>query len=316
MLVALTTGGRCPGKACQGRVGWVMYSNQNFVMGRRGQRLLAFLLAVTVSAGAVAGGAEVVGAEIRWPLSHNSADELVLNLPPGYSAPQLYKDAANRGPVARATDLPVEDELVIKALWPNLEPPATHDYALEPRGATMEALVTPRAVQSYRGQPINTLENAFDDAVWMFARSLCGVPVQTGIHPDPYATRCDPSKAADVKPVRYGLQRQGVDFKKHPELPEAAQRDRSLRDIYYLRDDGGSLKTVILCTAEEARTVDDGPQYHVVGQCEHKFIDAKLNALVSVYYRRVYLQNWREVETAWRKLLESFVERRVTDPQH
>jgi hypothetical protein len=264
-------------------------------------RLLAFLLAATLSTGAVAEVPDAVGAEIIWPLSRNSPDEVLLKLPPGYAGRDLYEEAAKRGPMARATDLPVEDELLIFALWPNLEPSANQDSELQPHGAFMQTMLTARALGSYRGKTINALENAFDAAVILSTQGPCGLMVGSD-------GGCKERKEADVKPAKFGLQRQGVDFNKHPDIPEVARAGMPQRDIYYLRDDGGSLKAVILCTAEEARTD--------AAQCEHKFIDEKLNALVSVHYRRVYLQNWREVEAAWRKLLESFIELQVTNPKH
>jgi hypothetical protein len=215
----------------------------------------------------------------------------------------LYEEAAKRGPMAPATDLPVEDELLIFALWPNLEPSANQDSEFYPHGAFMQTMLTARALGSYRGQTINALENAFDAAVTLSTQGDCGLVVGAK-----GGGGCKERKEGDVKPAKFGLQRRGVDFNKHPDIPEAARGAMSQRDIYYLRDDGGSLQTLILCTAEEAKTE--------AAQCEHKFIDEKLNALVSVHYRRVYLQNWREVETAWRKLLESFIELRVTNPRH
>jgi hypothetical protein len=258
-------------------------------------------MAVTVSTEAAAGIPDGVSAEVIWPLSRNSADVVLLKLPPGYAGRLLYEEAAKRGPMARTTDSPVEDDLLIFAQWPNLEPSANQDRELQPHGAFMQTLLTARAIGSYRGQTINALENAFDGAVVLSTQGPCGLRVGAG-------AECREPKEADVKPAKFGLQRRGVDFNKHPEIPEAARGGMPQRDIYFLRDDGGSLKTVILCTAEEAKTD--------AAQCEHKFIDEKLNALVSVHYRRLYLQNWREVETAWRKLLDSFIELRVTNPGH
>lgn len=290
------------------RSGSFVENSSSSMSVRRNQRVLGFLLATTVSTGAMADGRNVVSAEIIWPLSRTSGDELLLNLPPGYAGRQLYEDAAKRGPDARATDLPVEDDLLLMARWPNLDPTANYDSSYWPHGAFMQTLLQARALGSYRGQTINTLENAFDNAVAMSTQSLCraGSGAKGG---------CNGPKEGDVKPAKFGLQRLGVDFNQHPEVPAAAWQDMSQRDIYYLRDDGGTLRTVIFCTAEEAKTVDDEPQGHGVAQCEHKFIDEKLNALVSIHYRRVYLQDWREVEAAWRKLLESFIELRVTNPR-
>jgi hypothetical protein len=267
-----------------------------------------FLLAVLCAAPVVGSCKE--GVEVIWPLSRNSSDKLILKLPPGYAGPKL--DGLNTSEM-RATDFPVEEDLVITALWPNLEPPATYDFTLEPHGETMQTLVNARALDSYRNQPINALENAFDSAVMLSVQEPCVAAIQASSGPVTRAL-CQERTEADVKPAKFGLKRLGVDFKKYADYSERYRGEFSQRDVYYLRDGGGSLKTVILCTAEEAKTVDDGPQYHSVGQCEQKFIDAKLNALVSVHYRRVYLQEWREVEAAWHKLLDSFIELRVTNP--
>ena len=59
------------------------------------------------------------------------------------------------------------------ALWPSLDPTANYDSALQPHGAFMQTLLIARALSSYRGQPINAMENAFDDAVMMSTRHLC-----------------------------------------------------------------------------------------------------------------------------------------------
>ena len=70
-------------------------------------------------------------------------------------------------------------------------------------------------------------------------------------------------------------------------------------DIYYVRDPGGELRVVILCTAEESEAG--------VSQCEQLFVDEKLNALVSVGYRRVFLQDWQRIQSDWEQLLNSFI---------
>ena len=246
------------------------------------------------------------GTQIIWPLSRNKPDRLILELPKGYAGPAL--DKLNTSEM-RATDFPVEDSLVITAVWPDLMPPPSYQFTLQPVGATMETRVTARAIGSYRGQPINALENAFDSAVDFSIRDSCAAGVQAASGPVTRAL-CQKRHDADVKTDRFGLHRQGVDFKKYSDYSQQGRGGLSQRDIYYLRD-GSVLKTIVLCTAEEALTVDAGPQYRLVGQCEHQFIDSKLNALVTVHYRRVYLEHWRDIETAWRKLLESFIELQV-----
>jgi hypothetical protein len=202
----------------------------------------------------------------------------------------------------------VVDELVIMAQWPEFGPASSVDSSyLVPHGATMQTLIEPRAISDYYGQPMNKLEYAFDITVETARREACSADVRANSGP---VTQffCQTAHDLDTKPEKFGLKRIGIDFKKYSDYPEKNRGGMSLRDIYYLRDSEDHLQTIILCTAEEAQVPDDGPPFESVAQCEHKFIDTKLNALVSVHYRRAYLPEWREVEAGWRKLLESFVE--------
>jgi hypothetical protein len=242
--------------------------------------------------------------EIIWPRSHSGADNLILELPQGYAGPGLDELDTSQ---LRATDFPVEDDLLITALWPNLEPPAAYDRALEPHGPIMQTLITARATASYRGQSINALENRFDDHIIFALKNACSTDVQTRSGPVTRAL-CQDRKKPDDKPGKFGLKRLGIDFKKFTDYAERSRGGMAQRDIFYLRDSAGHLKTAIFCTAEEAQVLVDGSEYDSVGQCEHIFIDSELNALVSVHYRRVYLDQWRQVEAEWRKLLESFIE--------
>jgi hypothetical protein len=244
------------------------------------------------------------GTEIIWPLSRNSPDKLILELPKGYGGPTLDKLDTSE---MRATDLPLEEDLVITAMWPDLQPPATYQYTIQPSGASMETLVIARAIGSYQGQPINALETAVDNAVDLSVWLACNAAAQDSSGAITKGL-CQTRRNADTKAPKFGLKRLGMDFNKYSDYSEQLRRGFPQRDIYYLRD-GDGLKTIILCTAEEAVTVDDGSQSSPIAQCEHKFIDSRLNALVNVHYRRVYLEHWRDVEAAWRKLLDSFVER-------
>jgi hypothetical protein len=242
-------------------------------------------------------------AEVIWPLFRDG-DNLILKLPPGYAGPGIDARNTSEAPVA---DLSVEDSLVLEALWPRLEPAVPYDFSLFPHDRMMQVLMEPRAVSSYRGLPINKLENAYADATWLSGTQTCTPQVQSSSGP---VTRklCKERKSADPKPDKFGLKRLGIDFNRYTDYSEQHQLQNSQRDIYFLRDKDGSLQSLILCTAEESKAVDAGPKTQIIGQCEHKFIDNKMNALVTVHYRRAYLEQWHDVEVAWRKLLESFVE--------
>jgi hypothetical protein len=118
---------------------------------------------------------------------------------------------------------------------------------------------------------------------------------------------CYKREAPDVKSSKFGLQRLGVDFAKYPDFPEQERSGLPERDIYYSRRSDGALQTVILCMAEEAKTIEDGPKYGMAAQCEQSYVDRRLNALVSVSYRRVFLQDWQRIQADWERLLDSFI---------
>lgn len=201
----------------------------------------------------------------------------------------------------------VNKEQLLEALWPGLVPDngANHDEFNRPGGGRlMMALLHSGAIDNFGHWHIDALQVQLDLAVDDSAHHLCVTPMELGSGTQ---ARCYNRKAPDVKSSRFGLQRLGVDFSKYPNFSEIARADLHARDIYYSRDAAGSLKTVIVCSAEEAKTADDGPQYRLVPHCQHHFVSEKLNALVSVGYCRVYLKDWRDIEAAWRSLLESFV---------
>jgi hypothetical protein len=130
---------------------------------------------------------------------------------------------------------------------------------------------------------IDALQAEFRSAV-MSSRDLCfsdGPPRQ-----------CYLRDNADVKTPKFGRQRLGVDFSKYPELPENRRWGMQAKDIYFQRDPNGELVTVILCTPEEAKTTDDGPQYPAVARCDQTFVTRKANALVSLTYSRRLLKDW------------------------
>jgi hypothetical protein len=86
----------------------------------RSQSLFLLVLSVTPIVGSCKGGAEIV-----WPISRNNLDKLILKLPKGYAGPTFDKLDTSE---MRATDFPVEEDLVITAIWPDLKPPANYPY--------------------------------------------------------------------------------------------------------------------------------------------------------------------------------------------
>jgi hypothetical protein len=192
----------------------------------------------------------------------------------------------------------VYEVLLIRAIWPDLEPAGTDVPAFNRPSRAMTAILTSGAVETLQGEHFDALQEQLRSAI-MLSRDLCfseGPP-----------RRCYRRDNADVKESRFGLQRLGVDFSKYPELPEDQRSAAQAEDIYFQRDPSGDLVTIILCTPEEAKTTEDGPQYHAVAHCEHKFVTNKTNALVSLTYSRQLLRDWSLIQVRWEKLLNSFV---------
>jgi hypothetical protein len=243
---------------------------------------------------------------INWPLGRSGRDRVLLDVPIGFASRDRAANAMNSavygpGGPPNINDQ-IHEDLLLTALWPELVPDngANHgEFNLPGGGRIMMALIHSAAIEDYEHRHYNALQADYDIAIESSTKRLCvGVMAQS---------RCYKRETADAKPSQFGLQRLGVDFSKYPDFPEQDRSGLPERDIYYLRGPGGDLETVILCMAEESKTVDDGPQYRMVGQCEHKFVFKPLNAFVSIHYRRVYLQDWQAIQTEWEKLLQSFI---------
>jgi hypothetical protein len=264
--------------------------------------VLATLCCTVLSCGATASDSQ---SPINWPLGRSGSSRVLLKVPVGFaSEDRTAKAINNTANDSRGLNIngQVHEVLLLTALWPGLVPDngANHGEFNQPGGGRlMMALIHSGAIENYEHRYYNSLQAEYDIAIESSTKRLCvGLMAQS---------RCYKREAADVKPPQFGLQRVGVDFSKYPDFPEKDRSGFPERDIYYLRGLNGDLQTVILCMAEESRTVEDGPQYHMVGQCEHKFVFKPLNAFVSVSYRRAYLQDWRAIQTEWETLLQSII---------
>jgi len=238
--------------------------------------------------------------DIRWPMGRSGDKRIQLEIPRAYGAMSTVAQnfyAAIQKKHRKFSDQ-VYGVILIHAIWPDLRAAGSDAPAFDrPRG-TMGAILTSGAVETFEGEHFDALQAELRSAI-MRSRDLCfseGPPRQ-----------CYLRENADVKPSRFGLQRLGVDFSKYPELPEDQRWGMQAEDIYFQRDSNGDLLTVILCTAEEARTADDGPQYPAVARCEQKFVSKQANALVSLTYSRRLLKDWSSIQARWDQLLKSFV---------
>ncbi|HCA27157.1 MAG TPA: hypothetical protein DEP05_05880 [Betaproteobacteria bacterium] len=117
---------------------------------------------------------------------------------------------------------------------------------------------------------------------------------------------CHHLKHLARKPDKFGLKHIGVDFSQFPDLPR--EDYRSYDDIYYTPQLGAALTTFVQCTANEMGPTVSGSEYFP--QCDQYFIFKPLNACVNVSYRRVYLKDWRGIQAAVKKLLQSFIVQR------
>ncbi len=238
--------------------------------------------------------------EIQWPLGRAGDVRIRLDIPPAYGAMNTSSQnfyAAIQKKHRKFSDR-VYEVLLIRAIWPDLLPAGTDAPAFDRPPGAMAAILTSGAVESFKGEHFNALQAEFRSAI-MLSRELCfreGPP-----------RKCYRRDDADVKPSKFGLQRLGVDFSKYPELPEDQRAGTEAEDIYFQRDGRGELVTLILCTPEEAKTKEDGPQYQAVARCEQKFVTKQANALVSLTYSRMLLEDWSSIQAKWEELLNSFV---------
>jgi hypothetical protein len=252
-------------------------------------------------------GADVqrTDAPIAWILGRSGKDHVSLQIPAGFESADRAAQAMNHavyGDQPPDTRYPPHQEMLLTALWPGLEPQTIANRAefnIGGGGRLMMALLQSSAVETFENKDYNALQAAYDVAVKFSTEMLC-VPLAMG---PPYTTfdkhPCYKRAQPDVKSPQFGLQRVGVDFSKYPDMMGRLRYSLAQNDIYYARDSEGQLQIVIWCTAEESEAG--------VPQCKQIFVNKKLNALVSVGYRRVYLQDWQRIRAAWEQLLDSFI---------
>lgn len=248
--------------------------------------------------------------KVTWPLGRAGTKVVVLNLPDSYGAPNRSAEALNAlvyKDKQPASGSGAYKELLLEALWPGLDAPNREnreEFEQPGGGRRMLTLIRSGAIDDFADRHFDALQIQFKLSIDESARQICVSHTKDGRFAPAH---CYVRDTPDIKTPEFGLQRFGMDFSRYPDFPEVDRAGLYANDIYYWRDERGNLRTIILCTAEEAKTVDDGPKYHTVPQCEHYFVSEKLNALCSVLYRRVYLKDWRAVEAQWRSLLESLV---------
>jgi hypothetical protein len=241
--------------------------------------------------------------EIQWPLGRGGEERIRIEIPRAYGsmntlAQKFY--AAIQQKHRKYSDQTYE-VLLIRAIWPDLDPASAdaHEFNQPRAPGAMGAILTSGAVETFKGEHFDALQAELHSAIILSTLNLC--------ISEEAPRECYRRNNADVKPSKFGLQRVGVDFSKYPDFPDDKRSGMAAEDIYFQRDPNGELVTIILCTAEEAKTAEDGPQFQGVAHCEQKFVTKRANALVSVTYSRQLLKDWSLIQARWDKLLNSFV---------
>jgi hypothetical protein len=239
-------------------------------------------------------------AAISWPLDAWGKERITLRLPDRFFSPMDRIGAAIDSRRPPYSDGFVWEQVAMTALWPGLVT-MTNDNAQEFKvlggGREMRFLMDSAARYNKDGRRIDRLQTKYDVAVKFSTEMMC-VGIMAKSH-------CYKRETPDIKQSEYGLQRLGVDFSKYPDFPDTERAGMAENDIYYVRASNRELLTVITCTAEEAQVNPN--RLPLSPQCSQSFISPRLNALVSIGYRRIYLPDWQAIQAAWNSLLESSI---------
>lgn len=288
-------------------------------------RLFVGVLAMTLAA---CGSADTVNDKIpdevlKWP--YKDAEHFItVRIPGGYR----FLDGAAMGAIL-GPHYPDPDktrgfstELYIETLWPDMSPrtPLNQPEFVPPKGGIGRSL----SIQAYA-----TLSGAlsaedhkkikedgmlykFDGSdfttkqEWMLEKNfhiqLLFVGVGSFGPGDPHGPYYFPVEA---QPGKFGLDRIGVDYVRHPKLLEM---DRYENDGYYLRDKQGRLQTFIMCTNETVPEPEDDPTSSYWPNCTQQFYFDPLTGIVKIRYQRKFLKDWREIQAKTEQLLQSFIQ--------
>jgi hypothetical protein len=245
---------------------------------------------------------------MNWPIDLTERQPIKLAIPAAFVRYGSDTEYADKVRNAHAQGFVFRNELTLSALWPELAPDVEsirHEWDVPGGGRLQRMLLTSAAIAESEGKHYNLLQSHYSVAVEFSDDMLCIPPMyMPEEHREPHA-KCFKRDAPDNKPPQYGLKRVGVDFSKYPEIPPEVMRMLAADDIYTDRSSDGELKTVIICTAEEADIVKQ--PLPLVPQCEHEFIVPRINAFASISYRRVYLKDWQSIQQRWTDVITSFV---------
>jgi hypothetical protein len=235
---------------------------------------------------------------VQWPLDRVGAKQTTLRLPSafGTASPESREfSAAHEKKIHQYRQ--AYRILLICTMWPDFRPRPDAGSCNSRDPNAMGTFISSGAVEE-GSQPENELQYSFRQQTY-----LAGTPLCFG---NDTPQTCYRRNGPDVKSSQFGLERVGVDFSKYLAFPEVDRSTTAAQDVYFLRESTGLVSTLILCTAEEAKTERDGPAFRGIAHCEHKFISKKLNALISINYSLPLLKNWSAIQTRWLSLIDSF----------
>ena len=174
--------------------------------------------------------------------------------------------------------------IFLKALLPDFSPLTIEnerDFTVRPQDKAVNIKILNLSKSKYHGDElINELFETFKETT----RKIYAAQYSTDLMP---------------KSDWFGLKRIGptVDYRKH-------SNDPGIYDYYFSPQ--RPIKTFMTCKPLEVIDSEDDPSWSARSFCQHYFYSPSLNAEVSLFYRRKYASDWRNIEQKLEKILESF----------
>ncbi|MCB8823182.1 hypothetical protein [Microvirga rosea] len=100
---------------------------------------------------------------------------------------------------------------------------------------------------------------------------------------------------------KFGLNRIGI----QAPLPELNPYTK-VKDLLFLGEDVERSPLFIVCDSDQRRSKEEDPSAKIVAQCEQTMVFLPLNAVVRFRYRRVFLEDWKNIQMGVERLLWSF----------
>lgn len=240
--------------------------------------------------------------ELDWPLDNSGTKTVHIIIPAGYNvgsvADKMEQIVYSKG--LKQDSGNVRKQILLETLWPGMETRTRRNdeqFSARGGGQRLSILLTSGAVDPLVHSQ-NQLHTSLNADIFVFLSRVCIPP-----HELPGKAICHELKELAHKPERFGLKHVGIDFSQFPDLPK--DNYRQYDDIYFTPEWGEGMHEYIKCTADEVGPMVNGHQYFP--HCEQHFIFGPMNVEVKVSYRRIYLEDWREIQLKVESLLNSFI---------